>query len=67
MDSRDMLRLMVLLPPHFPQNRHTPAPPSAPQCWPGEGGTLTFRKDNEPLNDGLNVAVNLPFCYRVIR
>lgn len=26
-----------------------------------------FQRDNEPLNDGWNVAVNLPFCCWVIR
>lgn len=34
---------------------------------PAAGGNRDFHKDNEALKDGENVAINLPFCYLVIR
>lgn len=34
---------------------------------PAAGGSRDFHKDNEALKDGENVAINLPFCYLVIR
>lgn len=30
-------------------------------------GNRDFHKDNEAVKDGENVAINLPFCYLVIR
>lgn len=34
---------------------------------PAARGNPDFHKDNEALKDGENVAINLPFCYVVIR
>lgn len=34
---------------------------------PAARGSRDFHKDNGALKDGENVAINLPFCYLVIR
>lgn len=34
---------------------------------PAAGRSRDFHKDNGAVKDGENVAINLPFCYLVIR